>query len=78
MRTTLGAVTVAASFSGSKYSARTTTTTAQSKGRGEGRREVLSQVITFGPNRLREMSLELGFRFTKPEDEYEDGERELG
>lgn len=60
------------------YSSRNSVATAQAKGREEGRREVLGQLLAFGPNRLRRMCLEIGVRFTEPEDEDdEDEDREI-
>lgn len=73
----LGAAAGAASIGGLIYSSRISATTAESKGRQEGRREVLGELVKFGPNRLRRMCLEIGMRFSDPENEDGDEEREL-
>jgi hypothetical protein len=73
----LGAAAGTASIGGLIYPSRIFTTTAESKGRQAGRREVLGQLVKFGPNRIRRMCLEIGMRFSDPENEDEDEEREL-
>ncbi len=55
----------------------TSWTAARAKGRAEGRCDVLGQLARFGSNRVRWMCLNIGIRFTNPENSDGDEEWDL-
>jgi len=66
-----------ASIGGLLYFSLISWTAARAKAREQGRREVLSQLAKFGPNRVRSMCLEVGIRFIEPADSELNAERVL-